>query len=202
MQFLTRTFFKGLAVVLPVAASIYVILWLAEQSEGISRLIAERVLPPDVYLPGAGIAVLLAGIFAVGLLMYSWLTRQLIEGAERLFRKIPIVASIYGPVRDLVDLFGDDIANKFGQVVRVQVPNTEMYTLGFITRDDAAGLPDGLLPDGHVVVFVQWSSQVGGYCFIVPEDSVTPIEMSVQDGMRWALTGGVSAPQVPDEAAA
>jgi len=44
------------------------------------------------------------------------------------------------------------------------------------------------------VKYVQWGYQLGGFCFVVPRDAVRPVDMSVEDGLRWALTAGVSAP--------
>ena len=55
-------------------------------------------------------------------------------------------------------------------------------------------MPNGLACEDRIVVYVQWSSQVGGYCFVVPRESVRPVNMTVEEGMRWALTAGISAP--------
>lgn len=73
-------------------------------------------------------------------------------------------------------------------------------------------MPEGFGKEDHVVVFGQWSSQIGGYCFIVPRDAVRPVDMTVEEGMRWAITAGISGPdpkttndtrageEVPDDA--
>ncbi len=80
-------------------------------------------------------------------------------------------------------------------VVLIKIPHTNMETLGFVTRDDLSDLPDGFPKEDHVVVYVQWSYQMGGYCFVVPRKAVQPVNMTVQQGMRWALTAGISAPK-------
>ena len=64
-----------------------------------------------------------------------------------------------------MNMFGGDVEQQLGQVVMIEIPNTNMETLGFVTRDNLADMPDGLAHDDRVVVYVQWSSQVGGYCF-------------------------------------
>lgn len=152
------------------------------------------IIPPEFYVPGLGLVIVAVGIFCVGLLMYPWLTRKLLDGADRVFRRLPFFGSIYSPTRDLMDLLGADVQEQLGQVVLIKIPNTDMETLGFVTRDDLSDLPDGFPADGHVVVYVQWSSQIGGYCFVVPRDAVRPIDMTVEPGMRWALIAGVSVP--------
>jgi uncharacterized membrane protein len=194
VRFLTRTFVKGLAVVLPVAAAIYVIVWLTRDVDALVKGLLLKVIPPDFYVPGLGLVVVVAGILCVGLLMYPWLTRKLLDGADRVFRRIPLFGMIYSPARDLMDMFGGDVQEQLGQVVLIKIPNTSVQTLGFITREDLSGLPEGFPADEHVVVYVQWSSQIGGYCFVVPRDAVRPVDMTVEEGMRWALTAGISAP--------
>jgi len=208
MRFLTRTFMKGLVVVLPVFAGVYVMLWLIRDSETALKALLVRVLPEGVYVPGLGLALVMVGVFCIGLLMYPWLTRKIFDGVDAVLRKVPLFGVVYSPVRDLMDLVGGDMKDQLGEVVMIRVPNTDMETLGFVTRKNVAGLPKGFAPpsddgddgdsDGsaeeHVVVFVQWSSQVGGYCFVVPRSSVRKVDMTVEEGMRWAITAGVSAP--------
>lgn len=193
-RFLGATFVRGLALVIPVAGAAYVLTWLLRDSEGAIRSLLLNVIPRSMYFPGLGIGVFVVLTFLLGLLMYPWLTRVLIKRADTLFRNIPLFSQIYSPLKDLFDMFGGDMSDKLGTPVMVTIPGTQMQTLGFITRKSADGLPEGMLADDHVVVYVQWSSQVGGYCFIVPEDSLRPLDMSVEEGMRWALTAGLSGP--------
>lgn len=193
-RFVGRTFMKGLVVVAPIAATVYLAVWIVRDLESIVRNGLLKVLPEDWYVPGLGFAVAVAGVLTVGLLMYPWLTRKVIELADRLLRKVPLFGSIYGPARDLMNVLSGDMTQRLDSVVMVTVPNTEMETLAFVTREDDAGLPAGMIKDEHVVVFVQWSTQIGGYCFIVPKDSVRPVDMTIEEGLRFALTAGISGP--------
>ncbi|MGF1528321.1 MAG: DUF502 domain-containing protein [Candidatus Competibacterales bacterium] len=185
---------RGLSIVLPLAIALYVVVWLARSAEQTAKGLLTTVLPEDYYLPGMGVLLLLALVFLTGLLMYPWLTRTLIDMLDRLLRKVPIMGSVYSTVKDLMDVLGGNMGQRLGRPVMVKVPNTEMETLGFVTRGDDEHLPEGFLPPDHLVVFVQWSSQVGGYCFIVPKDSVRELDITVEDGLRWSLTAGLSAP--------
>jgi uncharacterized membrane protein len=201
-RWIMRTFVKGLAVVLPIAAGAYVVLWLIRDTEALLKDSLIEILPKGAYVPGMGLAVLLAAIFLIGLLMYPWLTRKLFDRADGIFRKVPVFGTVYGPMRDLMDMFGGDMTEQLGQCVMVRIPGTDIETLGFVTRSDLSNLPEGFKKEGHVVVYVQWSSQVGGYCFILPEEDVRPVKMSVEEGMRWALTAGVSGPKATADAQA
>jgi uncharacterized membrane protein len=194
----SKILLKGLSLVLPVAVAIYVIAWLVRSAEGTIKGILTAVLPEGFYLPGMGLIVMLTIVFGAGLLMYPWITRKLIKTADNLFRKIPLFGSVYSPVKDLMDLLGGGMDRELGRPVMIRVPNTDMETLGFVTRENAENLPDGFIPDDHLVVYIQWSSQVGGYCFIVPQDSVRELDISVEEGMRWSLTAGLSGPKSDD----
>ena len=194
----SKVLLKGLSVVLPVAVAGYVIVWLVRTGEGTLKSLLTSILPAGWYLPGMGLLATLVIVFCAGLLMYPWMTRKLIGLSDRVFRKIPLFGSVYSPVKDLMDLLGDGMDKRLGRPVMVRVPNTLMETLGFVTREDSDSLPDGFVPPGHIVVYVQWSSQIGGYCFIVPKENVRPLDISVEEGMRWSLTAGLSGPKKHD----
>jgi len=197
-RFVSRTFVKGLAVVLPVAAAIYVVTWLGGGVDRLMERVVTLILPPDLYVRGSGAVIVVIGVFIVGLLMYPLLTRRLLNRADTLLRRIPLFASIYSPVRDLLNLLGGSVETRLTQVVLVKIPGIGFESLGFITRESAEGLPPGILPPDHVVVLLPWSTQIGGTCFIVPRSATRAVDMSVEEGLRWALTAGISAPIVKD----
>jgi len=192
-QFLTRTFLKGLAVVVPIAAAAYVVYWLAVSAESLIKQLLLQVLPEEFYVPGLGLTAVVGGIFLVGLAMYPWLTRVLLTGVDRVLRKIPLIGMVYSPIRDLMEMLGGDMTDKLQQVVMVTVPNTGFETIGFILQEDTSHLPEGFSKEDHVLVYLQMSYQIGGYCFVVPREAVRPVDMSVQQAIRWILMAGVSA---------
>lgn len=199
MRRVTQTFFKGLAVILPVVITLYVFIWLVQTAESAISVVTSRFIPEAYDFPGLNLLLFLAVVFLLGILMYSWIVRWLLESIDNVLRGIPLIGKVYGPSKDLMNMFQGDLEQQLGQCVLIKIPNTNMETLGFITRRDLSGLPEGFHRDRHVVVYVQWSSQIGGYCFIVHEEAVTPIDMTVEEGMRWALTAGVSAPtRIPE----
>lgn len=178
---------RGLSVVLPVAIAVYLILWLLRTAETLTLQAAVHLLPWDWYLPGSGILIFCGLLFAVGLLMYPWMSRQW----DRFFRGVPLFGSIYGPVRDLMNVLGDQAGERRGSPVLVTLPGTEVQTLGFLTAREAT-----ILPPGKVLVYVQFASQIGGLTLIVPEDSCEPLEMSQEAAFRLALTAGLSSDAV------
>lgn len=189
---LTRVFLRGLAVVVPIAAAAYIVYWLAGDAESLIKEMLLQVLPERFYVPGLGLLLVVVGTFVIGLLMYPWLTRVVLNGIDRIIRKIPLVGMVYSPIRDLMDMIGGDMTEKLGQVAMVTIPGTGFETIGFIMEDDTSHLPEGFAKEDHVVVYLQMSYQIGGYCFVVPRENVRSVDMSVQQAIRWVLMAGVS----------
>jgi len=200
LKLLTSTLFRGFAVVIPVIVAVWVIVWLVGAAEGATRWLIELALPPEqAYIPGMGVLLLLAVTFVIGLSMYTWIARSLVFVGDRMLRRIPLFGSVYGPARDFFELMQGEGRQKLGRPVMVEIPGTGIETLGFVTRTSLADLPTGLAPtdadpEEHRVVYVQWSSQIGGYCFVLHRDKIREVDMTIEEGMRWALTAGVVAP--------
>ena len=197
---LGKIFLRGASLLVPVAVALWVVVWLMRSAESMTSTLLTLVLPPGLYVPDMGVVLVLTVVFLAGLLMYPWITRKLVSVLDGFLRRIPLFGTVYSPVKDLMDMFSKNMEQQLGKPVMITIPNTTMETLGFIIRRSADGLPEGFLPEDHIVVFVQWSSQVGGYCFIVPRDCVRELDMSVEDGLRWSLTAGLSGPRVMKDA--
>ena len=191
-HFIIRTFFKGLSLLTPICLVIYIVYWLIIGTERAAKSVLTMVLPAGFYLPGLGIIALFLGIFFIGLLMYPWVTRKLLQKFDGLLRKFPFVGTVYSSIRDLMDMVGGDMKEKLGQPVMVRIAENGMEILGFLTREESRSLPEGFSREDHVVVYFQMSYQIGGYCCVVPQDLVRPVDMNVEQGLQWVLTAGVS----------
>lgn len=193
-----KSFYKimlqGLSILAPLFIAVYVLYLVIRGSETALKGMLTTILPDGWYVPGMGLLGVAVIVFLFGLLMYPWLTRKLIGWVEGLLRRIPLFGSVYSPVKDLMELLGGGMDKQLGRPVMVKIGDTGLETLGFVTRESAANLPEGFIPDDHMVVFVQWSYQVGGYCFILPKDQIRPLDISVEQGLRWSLTAGLSGP--------
>ena len=98
LPFLSRTFLKGLAVVLPIVAAVYVTLWIVRDGEAVVRGTLLSILPEEYYVPGLGLLLVIVAVFCVGLLMYPWLTRKLLDAIDGpASRRVPLFGSVYSP---------------------------------------------------------------------------------------------------------
>lgn len=196
MKQFTRTFFTGLAVTLPVVATLYILVWATHVTErGLDGLL-RFVLPQAVYLPGLGVVLGVVLVFLVGLLMRTWVARKIFAWIEELLYRVPVVKTVYGVLRDFTEFLSRPPKQGAQQVVLVRLGGTDLRIMGFVTRDDLAGLPPGMSEPGMIMVYMPMSYQVGGYTALIPRSSVQPVDMSFEEAMRFTLTAGLSVPAV------
>lgn len=187
---LRNALLRGLVVVLPVTLTTWLLWWIGSSLETLLRWPLELLLPVGIYRPGMGIAASLVVLVTAGLLVNAFLVRRLFAAWERLMDRIPLVKSIYGAVRDFVQMLPADRRRELQRVVLVRVG--DVSAIGFVTRDDASELGLGADMAGSVAVYFPMSYQIGGYTLMVPRERLQPLDLPVETAMRVVLTGGMS----------
>ncbi|MGK7346453.1 MAG: DUF502 domain-containing protein [Candidatus Nitrospinota bacterium M3_3B_026] len=181
---------KGLAAILPVGLTFYLIYWLGVSLERILRPVISFTVPDEYYVPGMGLLAGMAALFAAGLMVNAWIVRRVIETGEAMLERIPLVKSIYGALRDFMDYFSVSQEGGLENVVMVSIGEARM--IGFLTREKVDS-PKELAGEGDTVaVYLPMSYQVGGYTLYLPRSSTQPVDIPVEDAMRLALTAGLS----------
>jgi uncharacterized membrane protein len=193
LKHITATFLRGLVTILPIALTVYILWWLGSLAESVLGRPLKAFLPDWLYVPGLGIAVGALLVFGVGLVMELYVARKLLGYAERLVLQIPLVKTVYGAIKDFADFISSTSKEQAAgqQVVRVQVaPNT--HVLGFVTRQDLSGLGLGVDGSDTIAVYLPMSYQIGGYTLLLPRTMVEPVQMSMEDALRFTITAGMS----------
>lgn len=193
MKTISKIFLTGLAAVLPVVLTVYILAWLGGSAEALLGGLIKLLLPDRWYRPGMGLTAGVALIFVIGLMLRTWIMRRVFVWGERLLNRIPLVKAIYGSIRDLMGFFAGGKGQGFSQVVLVRLGDTDMQLLGFVTREDFSDLPTGIGGSDRVAVYMPMSYQIGGYTALLPRSAVTPVSMSMQEAMRFAVTGGMKS---------
>lgn len=192
-----RTFLAGLATVLPIAVTVYVIIWLAELAESVFGVMARFVLPDGWYIPGIGVVMGIALVFLVGVFINAWLVSGLLSLGERLLERIPLVKTLYSGLRDVSRFLSRSRSDSdLKHVVSVEV-QPDVHLIGFVTDDEAArGLPELARGDDDrlVAVYLPMGYQVGGYTLYLPASRLKTLDLRVDDAMRMVLTAGINRP--------
>lgn len=187
-----KIFLTGLAAVLPVVVTIAVLWWLGATAEALLGSVIKFLIPDEIYVPGMGLLAGIALVFATGILLHAWVFRKLFSWGESLLNRIPVVKTVYGAVSDLMRFMSGKQDQQFNQVVTVSLPGIPGKLMGFVTRQNFDALPDGLADRDTIAVYLPMSYQIGGYMLLLPRDAVEPVDMSLEDGMRFAVTAGMS----------
>jgi uncharacterized membrane protein len=199
MRFLAKVFLRGLAAILPLALTGYLVYAAVVAGETLLRNLLLLVLPPERYWPGMGFLLSIALVLLSGLLMYSFVVRKVYGRFTRLFERIPVVKSIYGMIVDIVQLFASADERPFRAVVLVTLPGG-LEQLGFLTREDFDDLPE--IGADKVAVYLPMSYQLGGFTLVVPKAQIRRLSMTVEDALRFCVTAGVARPAEPAAEAA
>ena len=188
-----KVFLRGLATLLPVILTVYLLWWFGTSMERGLGAALEWILPEGYYLPGLGLVLGVAITFACGLLMYAQLVRRFFRLWERLFERVPLIKTVYGPIKDLMSFLTQaDGEDRFGQVVMVEFEDIGARLLGFMTCEGADKV-SGLARDAeNVAVYLPMSYQIGGFMVLVPRSAVEPVEMSVDAALKLVITAGMT----------
>jgi uncharacterized membrane protein len=178
MKILLGYFWRGCLVLLPLAATVYIVVLV------VSTL--DRMLP--VGIPGLGFVLTLVVITAVGALTTNVIGRAIFELAEKWLTALPLVRLVYTSIRDLIEAFVGD-KKRFDRPVSVAVvPGSEMRALGFVTRESM----DVLAMPGLVAVYFPQSYNFAGNLLLVPREQIEQLNASSTDLMTFVVSGGIS----------
>jgi len=189
MKSITKLFLTGLATILPIAVTVYVLYWLGTTAESILGPVLERAIPKRYYRPGFGVAAGIGVVLLVGVLMKAYLFPSLVALSAGSLGRIAQLKTRYCALRDLMDFFADERPRM--TPVTVQLGDTRMRLIGFVTREDLTDTPLGVEDQEPVAVFLPMSYQMGGFTIMVPRSAVRKIDMSVEQAMRFAITAGM-----------
>lgn len=189
MNALVRMFLQGLAAIMPVFLTAYLVIALLIWLEGGIHNVLMIVLPDKLYIPGMGIVLSFFAVIAVGYLIQLPVLNIPVRLGEAILKRLPLVKSLYKAIQDIADFLASmrDSDDGKGTPVLVELaPGTRV--IGFVTQST----PDLANDDEHSLVYMPMSYQVGGYTALVRKSQLQPLDMSAEDCMRFVLTAGLN----------
>jgi len=188
---LRRWLFAGLLIWIPLAATLLVIRFLIGVLDT-SLLLIPASARPDI--PGLGVILSVLLVLGTGALAANYLGSRLLTWAEELVNRIPLVRTLYSSVKKLAETLFSENSSSFKKVVLIEWPRAGQWSIGFQAgepiRELAAKTGRELIP-----VFVPTTpNPTGGFIMQVPPESVTVLDMSIEEGMRYIISLGVVTP--------
>lgn len=193
MKKLSTLFLRGLMALLPIAVTVYLVYWLGASAEAVLGQALRYVVGDTYYVPGLGVVVGVLLTLGIGVLLRVWVFRKVFTLGESLLEQIPGIKSLYGSIRDMVQLFDASKQKEFDKTVMVTVGPENMRLMGLVTREDFSDLPRGIGDEHTVAVYFPMSYQLGGFTVMVPKARIAPVDMRIDQAMQFLLTAGVSA---------
>lgn len=195
-----RTFFvAGLIAITPAAVTYLVLRWLFLTVDGFFGA------PIEVYfqrrfgfqIPGMGLLATVLIVLVVGILATNLVGRRLLAYLEGWLHKLPLVRSVYATMRQITDAFWKQDQNAFKQVVLVEYPRRGSWGVGFVTGEVSASrfgmeVPDDLL---YNVFLPTTPNPTSGFLLMLPASEVKLLDISVEDGLKLVISGGVVVPE-------
>lgn len=199
MHSLTATFLRGLGVVLPIALTAYLVVWIARTAEALLSPLFLLLVPDRYYIPGSGLVLAIVLIYVVGLMVQLFVIERLVRLGQRILARTPLVKSIYNAINDFVSYFSRRPAEDVSTVVSVRL-DEEISVMGFVTDPNPVRMSADGDTEDRVAVYLPMSYQIGGYTLLVPRERIKPLALGAEEAMRLVLTAGVtshSAPRTP-----
>jgi uncharacterized membrane protein len=195
-KFISRNILTGFITLLPVVLTVYLFYWFTVSTESALKRMVHSLFPGSPYWPGIGLVGVLLFAFILGLLMHTYVAKQLFLKAESILYRMPLIKSVYGAIRDFFQYFSPASKKEFEQVVAVTLENG-MQLIGFVTQAEPEKMPEGFRNEESVLVYLPLSYMIGGFAVLVPKKMVRPINMNMEEAMRFTLTAGVTGANNP-----
>jgi uncharacterized membrane protein len=190
MKAMRKHFLAGIIVVIPVAATLAVLIWFFINVDNVLQPVIEFFFGRRIVGVGFGVAVIV--IYIIGIIASNLIGRKILNSGERLLDRIPIFRQIYRGFKQVTDSLSGYQVKKaaFREVVLVEFPREGMKTIGFITNEiiDEEG-------NTMYAVYVPTAPiPTSGYFEFVSEEMLTRVSLTVDEAMKMIMSSGIVSP--------
>jgi uncharacterized membrane protein len=189
MLWLRRSFIAGFFVLVPLFISVAAFIWIFNVVDGLTTPFYDRLLGRRI--PGLGTLSTAAAVLLVGAFATNVIGRRLLQRGEGILLRVPVFRTIYAPVKQLVVAFSPDNESGFKRVVMIE-DSKRGLALGFLTREFTVDRGRG--PEALVAVYVPTNHLYLGDIVICERERATFPDITVEEGIRIFITGGMALP--------
>ena len=159
---------------------------------------AARESVADFWIRGwgsvTGFIVSLLIVLAVGALLASVIGKTLWKMVERFILRTPVFKHIYPYVKQITDFLFTEEKLSFSRVVGVEYPRKGIWSLGFVTGSGLKNLNENLKQEIFTILIPTSPTPFTGFVIMVPKDEVIDLGMTMEEALRFVVSGGVVAP--------
>jgi uncharacterized membrane protein len=196
MNKLRRYFITGLILVLPAVITFYLLFGIFFFIDNLCGRFVNAYLRREFgfFIPGLGVILGLISVTAVGFLTSHYLSRRALTGLEKWLLHFPFIRQIYPSVKQIVNFFIKKEKTPFKKVALVEYPCKGIWSLGFVTGEGFKEAEDKTGKKLVHIFIATTPSPFSGFFVLIPLDEVRFLDLSVEDGLKLIVSGGIAGP--------
>ena len=193
-----KYFITGLLILVPLAITAWVLNLVISTMDQSLMIVPERWQPRTLIgfdIPGIGAILTVAIVFLTGLLTNNLVGNYVVRVGERLLKRVPVVSSLYGSVKQVSDTLFSSSGNAFRKAVLIPYPHADSYTIAFLTGTPGGDVKNHLVGD-YVSVYVPTTpNPTSGFFLMMEQSRVVELDMTVDAALKYIVSMGVVAPE-------
>lgn len=186
--YIRRRFLLGLVSVLPIGVTIWI---LFKSFNFIDSLVGSTIYTLLGFkIPGLGFMVVMAIVIGAGIWTNNIIGRKFADETEKMLLQLPIVKSIYGPIRDIVNTFKNQNSSNFQKAVLVTYPMEGIKSLGFITKEKVC-----VEGEERAAIFIPTTpNPTSGFFVYMTSDFYDELDMPIDEALKTIVSLGTISP--------
>ncbi|MDD5737126.1 MAG: DUF502 domain-containing protein [Candidatus Omnitrophica bacterium] len=198
LKSMRKNFLAGIVVIIPALVTYWLIVFVLTPFDAlfIKRVMVKLepyyngIVSP--YLVKAGLYVAVIGIIVfIGFGTRVLVLKKLFSYFERKFFHVPMLGKVYSATREISQAFLGQTKGIFTRVVLVEFPHRKTYALGFVTSEGKGEVQDKTVERVTNVFVPTTPNPTSGFLLIVPESEMISLDMSVEEGLKLVISGGI-----------
>lgn len=195
-----RTYFAtGILIAIPLFATLWFVHFLLNILNGFlkvptSFLIKYNIPYIKIIIPIIGLIIIFLVITGIGILTTNIIGRKLIKLGETTLSKLPIINVVYNSVKQFMEAIFLLRRSSFTKVVLVEYPKKGIYSVGFVASDQKSSIHNTVNKDLINIFIPTTPNPTSGMLVMIPKDETIPLNISVEDGLKFIISGGIISP--------
>jgi uncharacterized membrane protein len=193
-----KYFITGLLVLVPLAITVWVLNLVIGTMDQSLLIVPHQWQPKTLIgfdIPGLGTILTILIIFVTGLLTNNLVGNYVLRLWESLLKRIPVVSSLYGSVKQVSDTLFSSSGNAFRKAVLIPYPHADSYTIAFLTGTPGGDVKNHLVGEFVSVYVPTTPNPTSGFFLMMEKSRVVELDMSVDAALKYIVSMGVVAPE-------
>ena len=198
MKKLQKYLIAGLLVWLPIVVTVLLFRFLITLMDQTLILLPAQIRPEAIIgfkLPGLGLILTLLVLIVTGIFAANFVGRSMVNFGEKIFKKIPIVRSVYSAAKNFADIVFSDTGQSFKKVLLIQYPRKGVYSLAFQTSTNLGEVQKKTGSDVVCTFVPTTPNPTSGFIIIIPKEDVIEMDMEVDEAFKMIVSLGVVVPE-------